>query len=118
MTNPANTNNNIVTVPNMEIAATMVMEQGRRTIDANYIDYLINDAIEVMAMLADHNRQEYHWTANDGGYLSAAFHCTDTGVYCYMLADTADAARDENPNSVLVIVGHYAEREGWNVTIR
>ena len=76
----ADTNNTIITVPSMESAAARVMEHARKAIAPDYLPYLINDAIEVTAILADNNRQDYQWTADNGGHWSVAFHCTDTGV--------------------------------------
>jgi len=113
----ANTNDAIITAPNLMSAAAQVMLQARKTIAPDYLPYLIDDAVEVTAILADNNRQDYRWTAEDGGSWRVAFHCTDTGVYSYVFSDAATSARKENPDSLLVIVEHWQERDGWQVTI-
>lgn len=113
----ANTNNTVITVSNMESAAVKVMAQARKAIDPNHIEYLLYDAIEVTARLADNNMQSFFWTASEGGYWICAFHCTDTGVYSYCFSDAANTARDKNKSSVLVTVKHWQERDEWQVTI-
>lgn len=114
----ATNNDTIITVPNMETAAARVMEQARKAIAPDYFSYLIDDTIEVMAMLANNDRQDYKWAADNGGYWSVAFHCTDTGVYSYVFSDGVITARNEDSSSVLVIVEHWQEQDGWQVTIR
>jgi len=108
----------IMTVPNMETAAVKVMIQARKAIAPDYFHYLIDDAIEVTAMLADNNRQSSTYTATEGERYEAYFLCTDTGVYTYAFDDCAKAARNETLGSILVTVIHWQEHpDEWVVTI-
>jgi hypothetical protein len=111
----ANTNDAIITVPNMETAAAKVMGQARKAIAPDYLPYLIDDAIEVTAMLAYNNRQSFNYTAAEGVRYEAYFLCTDTGVYTYSFEDSAKDARNETLGSILVTIVHWEGHDEWTV---
>lgn len=112
-----NTNDAIITAPNLMSAAAQVMLQARKTIAPDYLPYLIDDAVEVTAILADNNKQDSTFTVEEGWRYEVSFLCTDTGVYSYVFSDSAKAARNENPGSILIVISHWQEHPNeWTIT--